>query len=90
MAKENKYRLAKNLIEAGSLKTLQDLLAVVDKTPLSRDIKVTPERFNNLLVNPVDFRFSDCIAIADIIQVDPHQIIGLVYAEILLKKKKRK
>jgi hypothetical protein len=52
MAKTDKYLLAKSLIEAGSIKTLRDLLGIVDKTPLSLDIKTTPIRFNGLIDNP--------------------------------------
>jgi hypothetical protein len=90
MAKQNKYQLAKSLIESGGIKNIQNLLAVVDKTPLSKDIKTTAERFNTLIADPLQFRFSDCIAIADVLQVDPERIIALVYAEILSKKKRKK
>jgi hypothetical protein len=89
MAKENKYQLAKSLIESDGIKNIQNLLAVVDKTPLSKDINTTAGRFNNLIENPVEFRFSDCIKIADVLKVDPQRIIAIVYAEILLKKKQK-
>jgi hypothetical protein len=90
MAKDDRYRLAKSLIESGGIKNVRDLLGILDKTPLAKDIKVTPERFNKLIDNPVLFMMQDCIGIAEVIGVDPKLIIDIVYAEIMSKKKKRR
>jgi hypothetical protein len=89
MAKEDKYRIAKSLILNGSIKTVRDLLGIIDNTPLSKDVKTTPIRFNGLIDNPESFTFRDCIAIAETLQVDAKLIIDIVYREILSRKKKR-
>jgi hypothetical protein len=90
MAKKDRYSVAKSLIEGGSITNVRDLLAIIDKTPLSRDVHISPIRFNKLISDPTQFMMSDCISIADVIGVDPKLIVDLVYAEILLHKRKRK
>ena len=89
MAKEDKYRIAKSLILSGNIKTVRDLLGIVDKTPLSKDVGTTAIRFNGLIDNPENFTFHDCIAIAEVLQVDPKLIVDMVYREMLSKKKRR-
>jgi hypothetical protein len=90
MPKEDKYHLAKSLMEGGNIKTVRDLLAVLHKTVLSKDIKVTPVRFNKLIDNPQLFMFQDALAIAEVIGVDPKKIIDIITTEVLTRKRKRK
>lgn len=88
MAKDDRYKVAKNLILDGSVKTIRDLLTIVDKTPLARDIRTSPARLNKLIGNPALFMFGDCYAIAAVIGVDEKLIVDLVYAERKVKKRK--
>jgi hypothetical protein len=90
MPKKKGYTTAKKLIPKGEITNVSELLDIVDKTPLSKDIKTTPERFNKLIEDPTLFEFGDAINIANVIGVDEKALIDMVYAEILLKRKKRK
>jgi hypothetical protein len=90
MAKEKRYTVAKNLIEIGGIKTISDLLEVMDKKAIYQDIPASPIRFNALLADPSQFRFSDAYAIAAAIGVEEKLIIDLIHAEYLSRKRKRK
>lgn len=90
MAKKDRYTVAKSLIENGSVKTIRDLLTVIDKTPLAKDVRVSAVRFNKLIANPALFMFQDAINIAEVLGVDPKLIIDLIYADIAKGKRKKK
>jgi hypothetical protein len=89
MAKDSTYNVAKNLIQNGSIKTVRDLLEVMDKKGIYKDI-MSPIRFDTLLVYPSQFRFSDAYAIASKLGVEEMEIIQLIHNEYLSRKKKRK
>jgi hypothetical protein len=94
---QNKYLSAKRLILAEDVKTLSELLPHIrSKTRLARDISTTPERFDRLLANPVNFRMDDIYNIAEQFDIDFKLVINLVHGEHLAKleeakqKKKKK
>lgn len=89
MAKKDRYTVAKNLILDGSIKTIRELLAVVDKTPLALDIKTAPARLNKLIANPALFQFEDAYKIAALIGVDERLIVDLIFADRKKPAKKR-
>lgn len=87
---QNKYLIAKRLLLAGDVKNLSDLLDVAQKTPLARDAKTTPERFNRLLGNLALLRFGDIHNIAQVIGVDEKIILEIFYNEFIKKRRKEK
>jgi hypothetical protein len=89
MAKQERYKVAQNLIQTGGIKTVSELLTLLDKKAIYADI-MSPERFDTLLVDPSQFRFSDAYAIAAKLGVEDMEIIQLVHNEYLSHKKKRK
>ena len=90
------YSTGKKHLLTGEIKKLSELLEYVEKTPFSRDIRTTPERFNRLLANPIKFRMDDIYNMAQMLDVDHKLIFELVHNEYLAKleearrKKKRK
>jgi hypothetical protein len=90
MAKPERFKVAKRLIENGSVKTLRDLLELVDKRHIYMDIPTSAIRFNKLIDNPEQFMFRDAYAIAVTIGVDEKLILDLIHAEYLSRKKKKK
>ena len=90
MPKEKRYKSAKNQIEGGYIKTLTDLLDVLDKTPLSKDIHSSPVRFNKLLSNPALFTFQDAYSIAEVIGVDEKLILDIIHNEWVSRRKRKK
>jgi hypothetical protein len=89
MAKDKRYTVAKNLIETGAIKTVRDLLEVMDKKAIYKDV-MSPVRFDTLIADPAQFRFSDAYRIAEIIGVEERLVIDLIHAEYLSRKRKRK
>ncbi|GGB12211.1 hypothetical protein GCM10011511_39800 [Puia dinghuensis] len=90
MAKMSKNSIAKKLILSGEIKTLPELLSVVDETPFSRDIGTTPERFSRLLDNPTLFRFADVYNMASTLGVDSKIILEMIHEYNLQKQKRRR
>lgn len=90
MAKQKSFKVAKNLIETGGIKNISQLLEIVDKKAIYKGIPATPIRFNNLVADPPQFRFSDAYAIAATIGVDEKLVIDLIHNECVSRRKRRK
>ena len=90
MAKPKGTNIAKKLFLSGDIKTLADLLEVIEPTPLSRSIGTSPARFNKLIANPALFTFQDLYAIADLIEVDRKLVADLLFIESNKVTKKKK
>jgi hypothetical protein len=90
MPKAKGYTIAKKLIIAGQINNIRDLLEVVDKTPFSRDIQTSPERFNKLIANPSLFTMGDILNMAAVLGVEDLTMINIIYEELSSKRRKRK
>lgn len=90
MSNDSAYSTAKKLISGGYIKTLTELVDVVPKTRLARDMKTSPERFNNLLANPELFMFKDAYKIAELVGVDRKLILDLVHNQAEAQSKGRR
>ena len=90
MPKDARYRTAQKLILAGMIHSLAELLDVVDKTPLARDMHTAPARLTKLINSPALFTFEDCYKIAALLEVDDDKVIALIHAESKPKKGRRK
>jgi hypothetical protein len=88
MAKEKRYTVAKNLIETGGIKTVSDLLTILDKKAIYKDV-MSPVRFDTLIADPSQFRFSDAYAIAAAIGTDEMAIIQLIHNEWVSRKRRK-
>jgi hypothetical protein len=69
---------------------LQNLLDVLDKTPLSKDIYTSAVRLNKLILNPALFTFQGAYSIAEVIGVDEKTMVDIIHNECVSKKKKKK
>ena len=90
MAKPKGTNIAKKLFLSGDIKSLADLLEIVEKTPLARSIGTSPARLNKLLANPALFTFQDLYSIADLIGVDRKLLVDLLFIESNKPTKKKK
>ena len=88
MAKQERFKVAKKLIETGAIKTISDLLGLVDKKAIYKNIPASAIRFDKLVADPSQFRFSDAYAIAATIGVDEKLVLDLIHNEWLSRKKK--
>jgi len=90
MPKTRGLNIAKKLILSGDITNLTELFEVIDKTPLARSMKTSPDRLNKLIGNPALFLFQDAYNIAQLIGVDEKAIVDLVHNQYIADKKSRK
>jgi hypothetical protein len=90
MPKSRGLNIAKKLILSGDITNLTELLEVIDKTPLAREMKTSPERLNKLLDNPALFLFQDAYNIAALIGVDEKLILDIVHNQYIIGRKSKK
>jgi hypothetical protein len=88
MSDVSPYSIAKELILAGKLKSLEELTLILKKTNLAADMPTSPKRLNRLLDNPGLFTIEDAYTIAALIGVSGKQVLDVLNAEYLAKKKK--
>lgn len=84
------YNIAKELILAGKLKGLDELLLIIKKTNLANDARIGPKRLNRMLLNPGLFTLEDAHKIAALMGVTGKQVLDLLDAEYLAKQKSKK
>lgn len=91
MAGASAYNIAKELILAGKLRNLDELMLIVKKTNLANDAHIGPKRLNRLLLNPGLFTIEDAHKIAALIGVTGKQILDVLDAEyVSIQKSKKK
>jgi len=88
MSQSTPYSIARELILAGKLKSLDELVFIIKKTTLAQDMKVGPKRLNGLLDNPGLFTIQDVHKIAALIGVPPKPLLEVISAEYTVRKKK--
>lgn len=90
MAVNQRYSTAKKLIEGNSITNLSELFDIIDRTPLAKSIKTSPDRLNKLIDNPALFLFQDAYNIAQLIGVDEKAIVDIIHNQYLTDKKSKK
>lgn len=86
MEKEERLDIAKELIEAGRLKTFKDIFLYVSRTNVAKQLGFNYKRFLVLIKNPASFRYTDTIAIAALLKVPPIAISTLIHNQLEAKK----
>ncbi len=90
MAKDPRYNTVYKLITTGQLNSLAELLEVVPKTVLARDLGMHHITLNKLLEQPGQFKLNDIYEIAALVGVENKLMLQLFYIETGEKKVKRK
>lgn len=89
MSQASSYNIAKELILAGKLKSLDELVLILKKTTLALDMKIGPKRLNRLLDNPGKFTIEDIHSLADLIGVPAKPLLDLISSEYVGKTKRK-
>jgi plasmid maintenance system antidote protein VapI len=87
MAKHKGYAIAKKLILSGDVKTFRELIDVVPKTAIAKDLGMHLQTFSKMLAQPQLFTFKVAYRIASLLDVDEKTVLDLIHAEHLLHKK---
>ncbi|MFL5745954.1 MAG: hypothetical protein ACJ751_14875 [Niastella sp.] len=90
MAKDPRYSTVYKLITSGQLNSLAEMLVIVPKTVLARDLGMHHITLNKLLVHPGKFKLEDIYEIASLVGVENKVMLQLFYNETGEKKAKRK
>lgn len=87
MTKDRRYSIAKKLILSGNLKTFQELIDVVPKTTVSKDLGMHQQTFSKMLARPELFTFQIAYRIAALLEVDEKEVLNIIHAQHLQNKK---
>lgn len=87
MAKDKRYRVVKNLIEGGFIKSFQEIFDTIPKSVVYKDLGMNSVRFNKLLSKVENFVLKDIFRIAALIEVDKKLLLDLVYVDHIQHKK---
>jgi hypothetical protein len=89
--KERKYKLAKQLIESGSLTSFAEVVDYVKLVNISRDSGISYNTLRNKVKNtPWNFTLADYRVIAKLFQIEPTKLMELTIADDDLIKKQLK
>lgn len=91
MAKDARYQAVKSVIEAGAIKTLQDIFIYIPKKTVYTDLGMNYVRFTKLVSSPQLFTVQELYEISLLFDVPHRTIIDLTLTQMESGKKgKRK
>jgi hypothetical protein len=87
--KDKRFSIAAKLIRTNEIKTFSEIIDIVPKTVVAKELGINPERFNRLLATIDLFVIKDLVKLAEVLEVDTIAVLHLVDNE-LPKRKARK
>jgi hypothetical protein len=87
--KDKRFGIAAKLIRTNEIKTFSEIIDIVPKTVVAKELGINPERFNRLLATIDLFVVKDLVKLAEVLEVDTIAVLHLVDNE-LPKRKARK
>jgi hypothetical protein len=89
MSKDNRYITIKNLITSGFIIRLVQIVDIIPKTTIARDLGMHHQTFEKLIKDPEKLTFEQVFLISSLIEVDPKVIIDLIYRQYTENKKNK-
>lgn len=90
MAKDRKYSLVKNYIEAGALKTFSEIFDTLNITTVIKDVGINHTRLTSKIKDPQKFSVKDIVKIAQLIEIDSRKVFDLIASELEIQQKKKR
>ena len=87
--KDRRFTYVGKLIRTNEIKSFSEIINIIPKTTVARELGINPERFNRLLDNIDLFVIKDLVKLAELLEVDTITILTLLASE-LPKRKARK
>jgi plasmid maintenance system antidote protein VapI len=80
MARDERYKNVKNLIESGRITALREIFSykAIPKTVVAKDMGMHHVTFNKLLAAPQRFTFENAFHLAALLDTDKKNIISLI------------
>lgn len=88
--RDKRYKIAKNLIDTGNIKSLRDIFDYIPKRVVYSDLGVNYTRFLGLINNPDRFTIKELMTMAGLFEVDPKILIDIAYGQVIEDKKVKK
>jgi len=90
MAKDERYKNVKNLIESGRITALREIFSykAIPKTVVAKDLGMHHVTFNKLLAAPQRFTFEDAFHLAALLETDKKTVMSLIYTQCEEDRKK--
>jgi hypothetical protein len=89
MSKDNRYITIKNLITSGFIIRLVQIVDIIPKTTIARDLGMHHQTFEKLIKDPEKLTFEQVFLISSLIEVDPKVIIDLIYRQYTENRKNK-
>ena len=90
MAKDKRYQNVKDLIAAGSIKTIKDIFdsKAISKLKVYKDLGLNNARFNEVIDNVELFKLEDLFHLSLLIEIDAMKVLELAYNQWKQKNSK--
>ena len=88
--KDKRFLIAGKLIRTNEIKTIAEVIDIIPKTVVAKELGINPERFNRLLESVDLFVCKDLFALAELMEVDSIAVLALVNNQYLAYNKGRK
>ncbi|MET6998174.1 hypothetical protein [Chitinophaga defluvii] len=75
MAKDKRYNTVKMLMEAGKISTIEELIEIVPKSIVAKDLNLHYYQFLAKMKKPALFSIEELVTLADKIEIDRMKII---------------
>jgi ferritin len=89
MAKDERYKRAKHLIQTGYIKTFRAAVENVNKTIVARDLGTHHETFEKLLSHPEKV-LEKIYALAELFEIEPVKLFELIDNQVQEDKRNKK
>jgi len=89
MERDNRYQGVKALIEKGQLKELTEILDIIPKTTLKKDLEISNYRMASILAHVEMVTMNEIYAMSSLFDVEFITIVMLIHNEYVRKKNKR-
>ena len=90
MTKDHRYKIAKNLILGGYMKTMNELFDAVPKSVVAKDIGTNLARLNKMMADTTLYNFGDVVKIAALLEIDELPVLNLLYHQYQAEKKAKR
>lgn len=89
MVEDKRYSTIKVLIEAGHIKSIQDIFIFIPKTVVYKDLGANFNRFDRAIIDPSLFKLRELLKLAEMFDVDAKRIIEMAYVQALEEQKRK-
>ncbi|HEV3250550.1 MAG TPA: hypothetical protein VGZ71_06340 [Puia sp.] len=87
MSRDSRYETVRKLITSGQLDNFREIVSIVPKTVIRKDLGMHHKTFDSLLNNPTKFTFANAFRLASLIQVEEMDIITVLYRQCVIDRK---